>query len=104
MSEPLAGISTNIITGFLGAGKSTTILDLISNKPRQENWAILVNEFGEVGIDGGLLAARDSKEVFIILILALDPLFWRSFGRSRPLDTSFDKVGYDYFISSVSKF
>jgi G3E family GTPase len=65
VSEPLAGISTNIITGFLGAGKSTTILDLISNKPRQENWAILVNEFGEVGIDGGLLAARDSKEVFI---------------------------------------
>ena len=65
MSEPLTGIATNIITGFLGAGKSTAILDLISNKPANENWAILVNEFGEVGIDGGLLSANDSKDVFI---------------------------------------
>ncbi len=65
MSEPLSGIPTNIITGFLGAGKSTAILDLIANKPQHENWAILVNEFGEVGIDGGLLSANASKAVFI---------------------------------------
>jgi len=65
VSEPLSGIATNIITGFLGAGKSTAVLDLISNKPAHENWAVLVNEFGEVGIDGGLLSANDSKQVFI---------------------------------------
>ena len=65
MPDPLTGITTNIVTGFLGAGKSTAILDLISNKPTNENWAVLVNEFGEVGIDGGLLASNKSKDVFI---------------------------------------
>lgn len=47
---------TNLITGFLGSGKTTTILHLLANKPRDEKWAVLVNEFGEVGIDGALLA------------------------------------------------
>ena len=47
---------TNLITGFLGSGKTTTILHLLANKPKNEVWAVLVNEFGEVGIDGALLA------------------------------------------------
>lgn len=47
---------TNLITGFLGSGKTTSILHLLANKPRDEKWAVLVNEFGEVGIDGALLA------------------------------------------------
>lgn len=47
---------TNLITGFLGSGKTTTILHLLASKPSDEKWAVLVNEFGEVGIDGALLA------------------------------------------------
>lgn len=47
---------TNLITGFLGSGKTTLILHLLANKPADEKWAVLVNEFGEVGIDGALLA------------------------------------------------
>lgn len=47
---------TNLITGFLGSGKTTTIRHLLSQKPENEKWAVLVNEFGEVGIDGALLA------------------------------------------------
>lgn len=47
---------TNLITGFLGSGKTTTILHLLASKPENETWAVLVNEFGEVGIDGALLA------------------------------------------------
>lgn len=47
---------TNLITGFLGSGKTTTILHLLANKPADEKWAVLVNEFGEIGIDGALLA------------------------------------------------
>ena len=47
---------TNLITGFLGSGKTTTILHLLANKDPAEKWAVLVNEFGEVGIDGALLA------------------------------------------------
>lgn len=46
----------NLVTGFLGSGKTTTLLHLLANKPENEKWAVLVNEFGEVGIDGALLA------------------------------------------------
>jgi G3E family GTPase len=47
---------TNLITGFLGSGKTTTIRHLLASKPEHERWAVLVNEFGEIGIDGALLA------------------------------------------------
>jgi Putative GTPases (G3E family) len=47
---------TNLVTGFLGSGKTTSILHLLANKDPAEKWAILVNEFGEIGIDGALLA------------------------------------------------
>lgn len=46
----------NLITGFLGSGKTTTLRHLLSCKPENEQWAVLVNEFGEIGIDGALLA------------------------------------------------
>jgi G3E family GTPase len=48
-------IPTNLILGFLGVGKTTAILDLLKSRPEGEVWAVLVNEFGEVGIDGALL-------------------------------------------------
>ncbi|RAU32321.1 GTP-binding protein [Pantoea sp. RIT413] len=51
----------NLITGFLGSGKTTTLLHLLAHKPADEKWAILVNEFGEVGIDGALLANRGAE-------------------------------------------
>lgn len=65
MVEHLSNIPTNIITGFLGAGKSTAILNLLEHKPAGENWAILVNEFGEVGIDGGMISGNADQGVFI---------------------------------------
>ena len=43
--------------GFLGVGKTTAILDLLKQKPNNENWAVLVNEFGKIGIDGAIYAA-----------------------------------------------
>lgn len=48
-------IPTNLVLGFLGVGKTTAILDLLRQKPDGEVWAVLVNEFGEVGIDGAIL-------------------------------------------------
>jgi len=48
-------IPTNLILGFLGVGKTTAILHLLRQKPEGETWAVLVNEFGEVGIDGAIL-------------------------------------------------
>ena len=63
----LKAIPTNIITGFLGVGKSTAILHLLKQKPAGERWAILVNEFGEVGIDGSLFTGQETGDqgVFI---------------------------------------
>lgn len=47
-------IPVTIVTGFLGAGKTTLIRQLLQN-PEGRRIAVLVNEFGEVGIDGDLL-------------------------------------------------
>lgn len=58
-------IRTNIVTGFLGTGKTTTILQLLKNKPADERWAVLVNEFGEVGIDGRLLEQNAGDDIFV---------------------------------------
>ena len=44
-------IKVNIITGFLGAGKTTAIVNLLKKKSKKENWAVVVNEFGEISID-----------------------------------------------------
>ncbi len=65
MVQPLQQIPTNIITGFLGAGKTTAILHLLKNRPDSERWAVLVNEFGEVGVDGTLLSATTAEPVTI---------------------------------------
>ncbi len=53
----LSNIPTNLILGFLGSGKTTAILHLLQQKPRREKWAVLVNEFGQVGIDGAIYQA-----------------------------------------------
>ncbi len=46
----------HLVTGFLGVGKTTAILGLLARKPAKEKWAVLVNEFGQVGIDGATLS------------------------------------------------
>lgn len=48
-------IAVNLITGFLGVGKTTLIRELLKNHPPGQRWAVLVNEFGEIGVDGALL-------------------------------------------------
>ncbi len=47
-------IPVTVITGFLGAGKTTLVRHLLQS-PQSAGLAIVVNEFGEVGIDGSLL-------------------------------------------------
>lgn len=54
----LSNIPTHILMGFLGTGKTSAILSLLNQKPEQEHWAVLVNEFGKVGIDGAIYAAH----------------------------------------------
>lgn len=61
------GVPTNIITGFLGVGKTSAILHLLKSKSEGERWAVLVNEFGEIGVDGALFEGQHANagEVFI---------------------------------------
>lgn len=53
----MSSIPAHLILGFLGVGKSTAIMDLMQRRPEGEHWAVLVNEFGEVGVDGALMEA-----------------------------------------------
>jgi len=59
---PIANVPTNIITGFLGVGKTTAILNLLKHKPAHERWAVLVNEFGEIGVDGAILSGLNAEK------------------------------------------
>ena len=52
---PFHNIALNIVTGFLGAGKTTALQYLLAHKPDTEVWALVVNEFGQTGLDGKLL-------------------------------------------------
>jgi G3E family GTPase len=51
-------LPVNIISGFLGSGKTTVILQLLGMKQPDERWAIVVNEFGKIAIDGSTLRAQ----------------------------------------------
>ncbi|QMT34003.1 GTP-binding protein [Conchiformibius steedae DSM 2580] len=49
-------IPTHLFAGFLGTGKTTALRSLMAQKPADEQWLIVVNEFGEIGIDGAVLS------------------------------------------------
>ncbi|KLT73501.1 cobalamin biosynthesis protein CobW [Neisseria arctica] len=46
----------HLISGFLGTGKTTALKSLMAQKDPAEKWVIIVNEFGEIGIDGAVLS------------------------------------------------
>lgn len=48
-------IPTHLIAGPLGAGKTSLIRHLLACKPAHERWAVLINEFGQIGLDAALL-------------------------------------------------
>jgi len=52
----LAKVPVTVITGFLGSGKTTLIRHLMQN-PQGKRLAVLVNEFGDLGVDGDILKA-----------------------------------------------
>ncbi|RTZ64592.1 MAG: GTP-binding protein [Aquificaceae bacterium] len=65
LRKKIQNIPTTLITGFLGVGKTSAILHLMSQKPTDEKWSVLVNEFGSIGIDGAIYKAKgiEVKEI-----------------------------------------
>src|SRR5437016_4213676 len=53
-------ISISILTGFLGSGK-TTLLGHLLRQPEFSRTAVIINEFGEVGLDHELVEASDDS-------------------------------------------
>ncbi len=56
----LTQIPTHVICGPLGAGKTSLIRSLLAQKPANERWAVLINEFGQIGLDAALLTTDDA--------------------------------------------
>ena len=55
----LKNIPTHLIAGPLGAGKTSLIHHLLAQRPAHERWAVLINEFGQIGLDAALLTTDD---------------------------------------------
>ena len=58
----MSQIPVTVLTGYLGAGK-TTLLNRILSEDHGKRYAVIVNEFGEIGIDNDLIVGAD-EEVF----------------------------------------
>ena len=94
-------IPITLLTGFLGAGKTTLVNRLLS-APDSGRIAVIVNEFGEIGIDGDLIA-RASEDMLELtngciccaaqgdLMDGLNRLYLRKIGLAEPR-VDFDKI------------
>ena len=96
-----ARVPITLLTGFLGAGK-TTMLNRLLSDPNSGRIAVIVNEFGEIGIDGDLITRRDEEMLELSngcicceskddLLGALYSLYKRKLGLEKP-QISFDRI------------
>ena len=60
MSDAQTQIPVTVLTGYLGAGK-TTLLNRILSETHGKRYAVIVNEFGEIGIDNDLIVESDEE-------------------------------------------
>ena len=63
-TDPAAPVTVSLITGFLGSGKTTLLNHLLAH-PRMEETAVLINEFGEIGLDHLMVKELDDDVVLL---------------------------------------
>ena len=63
-TDPAAPVAVSLITGFLGSGKTTLLNHLLAH-PGMEETAVLINEFGEVGLDHLMVKELDEDVVLL---------------------------------------
>lgn len=86
----------DIVSGFLGAGKTTLIKKLLNEALKDSKVVLIENEFGEIGIDGGFLkdAGIEIKEMNSRMYLLLPCWRFRYFLKGGHEDLSAGKNSY----------
>ncbi|WP_319380987.1 GTP-binding protein [Thiomicrorhabdus sp.] len=59
-------LPVHLVTGLLGSGKTTALLNFLQQKPSEENWGLLINEFGVLDIDALSLQSHTDDQVVSI--------------------------------------
>lgn len=57
-------LPVHLISGLLGSGKTSCLIDLIKQKPLNEQWLIIINEFGDIDIDKAQISSFDDNNIY----------------------------------------
>ncbi|RYX93345.1 MAG: GTP-binding protein, partial [Bradyrhizobiaceae bacterium] len=93
MASPRITTPVTVIGGFLGAGKTTYLNHLL--RSGTERYAVLVNDFGAVNIDAGLIAKHDGETMTLTngcVCCSIGSGFLDTLGRILDGQTRFDQI------------